>query len=184
MNTKPGKFQVGDKVWTISRYGPRHWLTFTVSAQTAAGYILQPHNAQITTAAANRSYFTTEEKEKREHEMKETQRTNIFISDTARALLSALGAAVTGKPSMAAGLAELVSRVTEGVTAYPSGPKGQYKAYWLHPGQAKDDPATDNQFTEYAYPSRAEATAAAVLLRYEEARARALAQPEPEKVQP
>jgi len=109
-------------------------------------------------------------------------RTNIFISDTARALLGALGAAVTGRPSMAAGLAELVSRVTEGVTAYPSGPKGQYKAYWLHPGQAKDDPATDNQFTEYAYPSRAEATAAAVLLRYEAERARALAQPEPEKV--
>ena len=53
--------------------------------------------------------------------------------------------------------------------------EGEYKAYWLHPGQAKDDPATDNQFTEYAYPSRAEATAAAVLLRYEEARARALA---------
>jgi hypothetical protein len=114
---------------------------------------------------------------------KTTARTNIFISEDARALLSALGAAVTGRPSMAAGLAELVSRVTEGVTAYPSGPKGQYKAYWLHPGQAKDDPATDNQFTEYAYPSRAEATAAAVLLRYEEARARALAaQPEPEQI--
>ena len=113
---------------------------------------------------------------------KTTARTNIFISPEARALLSALGAAVTGKPSMAAGLAELVCRVTEGVTAYPSGPKGQYKAYWLHPGQAKYDPATDNQFTEFAYPTRAEATAAAVLLRYEEARARALAQPEPEKV--
>ena len=113
---------------------------------------------------------------------KTTARTNIFISEDARALLSALGAAVTGRPSMAAGLAELVSRVTEGVTAYPSGPKGQYKAYWLHPGQAKDDPTTDNQFTEFAYPSRAEATAAAVLLRYEAERARALAQPE--KVQP
>jgi hypothetical protein len=98
---------------------------------------------------------------------------------------------------MAAGLAELVSRVTEGVTAYPSGDmsktpyKGQYKAYWVHPGQtnAAGDPvsaeaaaAIDTQVTEYAYPSRAEATAAAVLLRYEEARARALAQPEPEKV--
>lgn len=116
---------------------------------------------------------------------KNTARTNIFISEEARALLSALGAAVTGKPSMAAGLAELVSRVTEGVTAYPVRPGDkhtQYKAYWVHPGQAKGDPETENQFTEFAYPSRAEATAAAVLLRYEEARARALAQPE--KVQP
>ena len=122
---------------------------------------------------------------------KTTARTNIFISEDARALLSALGAAVTGRPSMAAGLAELVSRVTEGVTAYPSGPKGQYKAYWLHPGQvdvsgyartAAEQEQVNTQFTEYAYPSRAEATAAAVLLRYEAERARALAQPE--KVQP
>ena len=111
--------------------------------------------------------------------MNTAKRTNIYIADDCRAILSALGAATSGRPSLAAGLSELISRVTEGVTAYPSGPKGQYKAYWLHPGQAKDDPATDNQFTEYAYPSRAEATAAAVLLRYEAERARALAQPEP-----
>ena len=125
---------------------------------------------------------------------KNTARTNIFISEDARALLSALGAAVTGRPSMAAGLAELVSRVTEGVTAYPVKPGDkhtQYKAYWIEPGQvdvsgyartAAEQEQVNTQFTEFAYPSRAEATAAAVLLRYEEARARALAQPEPEKV--
>ena len=112
---------------------------------------------------------------------KTTARTNIFISEDARALLSALGAAVTGRPSMAAGLAELVSRVTEGVTAYPAGKK-QYRAYWLNPGQTKDSPETYEQCTLYDYPSAAEATAAAVLLRYEAERARALAQPE--KVQP
>lgn len=46
-----------------------------------------------------------------------TARTNIYISDEARALLSALGAATTGKPTMAGGLAELIAR-TERPNAY------------------------------------------------------------------
>lgn len=125
---------------------------------------------------------------------KTTARTNLYISDDCRALLSALGAAVTGRPSMAAGLAELVSRVTEGVTAYavqPGNKKTQYRAYWIEPGQQDEfgypvdtdaSCAMNKQQTYHDYPSAPEAIAAAVLLRYEEARARALAQPEPEKV--
>ena len=119
---------------------------------------------------------------------KTTTRTNIHISAESRAILSALGAASTGKPTLAGGLAELVARVTDGIRPWPVRPgdkNTQWRAYWVHPGQTDEnnDPvsqeaaaAIDAQATEYSYPTRADAIAAAVLLRFEEGRARALAE--------
>lgn len=104
--------------------------------------------------------------------MKTNERTNIHISAEARSILSALGAAATGKPTMAGGLAELIARVTDGITTHPTQPgKPQttpYRGAWT----SADG---ERQETEFAYPTRADAIAAAVLLRFEEARAAALA---------
>lgn len=101
-----------------------------------------------------------------------TTRTNIHISAEARAILSALGAAATGKPTMAGGLAELIARVTDGITAHPTQPgKPQttpYRGAWTNAEGEQEE-------TEFAYPTRADAIAAAVLVRFEEGRARALA---------
>ena len=103
--------------------------------------------------------------------MKTTDRPNIHISAEARAILAALGAAATGKPSMAAGLAELIARVTDGIATHPTQPgkpaTTPYRAAWINGGEKEE--------TEFAYPTRADATAAAVILRFEEARAHALA---------
>jgi len=104
--------------------------------------------------------------------MKTNERTNIYISAEARAILAALGAAATGKPTMAGGLAELISRVTDGITTHPTQPgrpqATPYRAAWT---SAEGEP----EETEFAYPTPAEAIAAAVILRFEEARAAALA---------
>jgi len=108
---------------------------------------------------------------------KTTTRTNIHISAESRAILSALGAASTGKPTLAGGLAELIARVTDGITTHPTQPgkpaTTSYRGAWTNAEGEKEE-------TEFAYPDRPSAIAAAVLLRFEEGRARALAAEPPD----
>ena len=71
---KPDKFKVGDTAWKFdqSRSYKGTWTEYRVSERTKTGYVMQrpgvwyldrPHTLdKVSTAAANRAYYTTEAK--------------------------------------------------------------------------------------------------------------------------